>query len=78
MFQIWKEGSWDLMEESLSRGSHPGLDHACSPPSPIPPAVVITGSPVHRRAMGHLRPLPEPLVAGLGSVAFPTGVQSVS
>ena len=32
--QIWKEGSWDLMKESLSRGSHPGLDRVCAPPSP--------------------------------------------
>ena len=45
---------------------------------PIPPAVVITGSPGPHRAMGHLRPLPEPPVAGLSSVAFLAGVQSVS
>lgn len=34
--QIWKEGSWDLMKESLSRGSHPGLDRVCVylPPHP--------------------------------------------
>lgn len=49
--------------EWLSRGAHPGLDHALSSPSPSPPMAVITGPswcPVEPKC--HLRTLPEPPV----------------
>ena len=51
--------SWEL----LSRGAHPGLEHALSPPSPSPPVAVITGPswcPAEPKC--HPRTLPEPPV----------------